>query len=357
VEPTDGDTSLGDSTGWAWARNAPFRFYKQNQFEGGISTPGIVHWPAGLKTEPGSIVDTPAHLIDVLPTLADIADAQIPEQHPTRELRPVSGVSLRPILEGEDLERPEPIHLQFASDYGLRDGDWKLVSFKGQEWELYNVANDRTELINLANSEPERLKRMITKWNEMTLTVLQSERLANPTMNPAEIPKSNREWTVFSDSDEPPAAGPAKKTRRGQASSPQGIRARKNTQLTRKPGHWELTFTGEDPGVAIDLQHAKGLPAGPYVLAFELTTTWKGNGEIFYTVDKETVLPKGERVEFQIDGINTPQEIRIKLKTEEALHQLRIDVSDGAGTATIKKLQLLNQKGDLLKDWTSGTGP
>ena len=130
VEPTNGATALADSTGWSWARNAPFRFYKQNQFEGGISTPGIVHWPAGLKTTAGTIIETPVHLIDVLPTLADIADATIPDQYPGRELRPVSGVSLRPLFEVTDFQREEPIHFQFSSDYALRDGDWKLVSFK-----------------------------------------------------------------------------------------------------------------------------------------------------------------------------------------------------------------------------------
>lgn len=356
VEPTNGDISLADSTGWAWARNAPFRFYKQNQFEGGISTPGIVHWPAGLKAEAGSIVDTPAHLIDVLPTLADFAGAKIPDQHPTRELRPVSGVSLRPIFEGGDLPRPEPIYLQFATDYGLRDGDWKLVSFKGQQWELYNVSNDRTELVDLAESEPQRLSAMTKKWNEMTLDVLHSERIANPTLTTAEHPKSNREWTVFSDSEEPPKAGPAKKTRQGKASPGAGIRARKNTQLTKKPGAWQLTFTGEDPGVALDLRGMESLSTGPYRLAFDLTTTWKGSGEIFYTIDNKTILPKGQRVEFQINGSDLAQEIRIELKTEKTLRQLRIDVADGAGAATISKLQLLSQDGEVLKDWTSGTG-
>jgi arylsulfatase len=206
MEPTNGDSAHGDSTGWAWARNAPFRFYKQNQFEGGISTPGIVHWPAGLKTEPGSIVDTPVHLIDVLPTLADLANTSIPEAHPTRVLRPVSGVSLRPILEGKTLKRSEPIYLQFAYDWGLRDGDWKLVSFKGQKWELYNLANDRTELSNLAKEEPERLHTMVAKWRDMSAKVLYSEQLANAQTRPAEDPKSNIEWTRFSDTDVPPSA-------------------------------------------------------------------------------------------------------------------------------------------------------
>lgn len=211
VEPTNGDVSFSDSTGWAWARNAPFRFYKQNQFEGGISTPGIVHWPQGLKTKPGTIVDTPAHLIDVLPTLADVAGATIPTEHPNRELRPVSGVSLRPILEASEFKRPQPIHLQFATDYGLRDGDWKLVNFKGQQWELYDVAKDRTELNNLAEHEPERLQQMIAKWKQMSREVLHSPRLANPKLKPAEPHKSNREWTVYSDNDQLPAKWTNKK--------------------------------------------------------------------------------------------------------------------------------------------------
>jgi len=90
------------------------------------------------------------HLIDIQPTLADLASAEVPKTHPTRDLRPVSGVSLRPILENSSFERSQPIHFQFRKDMGLRDGDWKLVSFKGQEWELYNLANDRTEQFNLA---------------------------------------------------------------------------------------------------------------------------------------------------------------------------------------------------------------
>ena len=204
VEPTNGDISFSDSTGWAWARNAPFRFYKQNQFEGGISTPGIVHWPAGLETEPGTIVDTPAHLIDLLPTLAEVATATIPETHPQRDLRPLSGVSLLPILKGQQFEREMPIHLQFRNDRGLRDGDWKLVSFKGQPWELYNLANDRTEQFNLAESEPDRVKAMVKKWDEISLNVLHSKQSADFKMQPAKKVKSNREWTKFSDSLVPP---------------------------------------------------------------------------------------------------------------------------------------------------------
>lgn len=353
VEPTNGDIALADSTGWAWARNAPFRFYKQNQFEGGISTPGIVHWPAGLKTEPGAIVDTPAHLVDVLPTLADIGGAKIPDTHPTRELRPVSGVSLRPVFEGKELDRPDPIHLQFSSDSGLRDGDWKIVSFKGQEWELYHMSEDRTELVDLASADPERLQAMVAVWNDMTRNVLHAPNLAVEKRKPAEHPKTNREWTVFSDSETPPAVSP-RQQRNGDAAPGQHIRARKNTKLRRRSDALHLTFTGEDPGITIDLRGMETLPPGPYQLTFSLATGWKGTGDFFYTIDKKTILPKGENIAFPIAGSESAQQIRITIPTDKTLNQLRIDVNEGPGKATIKSLQLLDKDGKLLNDWTPG---
>lgn len=352
VEPTSGDIALGDSTGWAWARNAPFKFYKQNQFEGGISTPGILHWPAGLKTEPGAIVDTPVHLIDVLPTLADISLTSIPEKHPERDLRPISGVSLRPILENKKFHRTEPIYLQFANDFGLRNGDWKLVNFKGQEWELYNMASDRAELNNLAKSEPKILESMVLKWTEMSRSVLLSERLANTKLKPSAIPRQNPEWTKFTDSKTPPTSAPGKKRRQGK-SSPLAIRARKNTKLNRQNSTLDLTFTGEDPGIAMDLRNGPSLPNGPYSLSFKLTTGFKGNGELFYTTNQRTILPKGTRVTFPITGGNNPQIISIPIETGESLHQLRLDVSDGPGKAIIKDLKLLDQNQKPLLDWTS----
>lgn len=355
VEPTNGDIALADSTPWAWARNAPFRFYKQNQFEGGISSPGIVRWPGGLKTKPGAIVDTPAHLIDVLPTLADLAGTSVPGQYPQRELRPISGVSLRPVFEGKKLNRAEPIHLQFSSDYGLRDGDWKVVSFKGQEWELYNVANDRTETNNLAVSEPDRLAAMVEKWKNMSRDVLHSATLANPKMLPAQSPKSNSQWTVFSDSNEPLLTAPGKKGRAGAVRKPRAIRdsirARKNTRLEKTDDAFQLTFTGDDPGIVMDFRAAPISSAGPYYLAFELTTDLKGQGDIFFTTDKEAVLPRGETITFPVVGGSQPQEVRLEIDTAEQLYQLRIDVADGPGAATLRNVRLLDSSGDVLKDW------
>jgi len=172
--PWDPKVRWSDSTGWAWARNTPFRFYKQNQFEGGVCTPAIVHWPAGLKTKAGSLVHEPTHIIDVLPTLSTICKAPVPKEWLGRELRPVSGVSLVPIFSGQSLGKRPPIHFLFCDDRALRDGDWKLVSYRREPWQLFNMAADRTELKDLAARHPERVMQMQKQWHDMTDNVLRA---------------------------------------------------------------------------------------------------------------------------------------------------------------------------------------
>lgn len=197
IDSTNGGGSFPDSTGWAWARNSPFRFYKQNQFEGGISTPAIVHWPGGLKTAAGSIVDQPAHLIDVMPTVADITGCDIPDFWPGRDLRPMSGTSLKPIFDGGSIDDDRPIHLLFSADRGLRQGDWKAVSFKGKSWELYHLSEDRTELNDVAQTHPDRLDAMIKTWTTMTQDVLHAPAKTHSPVNDAKPPHRHRQWTNF----------------------------------------------------------------------------------------------------------------------------------------------------------------
>ncbi|WP_261344825.1 arylsulfatase [Neorhodopirellula pilleata] len=353
AEPTNGNVSFADSTGWSWARNSPFRFYKQNQFEGGISTPAIVHWPAGLKTKPGTIVHQPAHLIDVMPTLADITDSKIPQAWPGRELRPVSGVSLKPVFENEALERSLPIHLLFSNDRGLRDGDWKAVSFRGTAWELYNVAEDRTELNDLAASNPERLDAMIQKWTVMTQDVLHAPPNVSAPVTEADLPHQHPEWTNFEQSDpsqsgkyRPGKIKPKNKSKKDDLT----IRARKNTTMQAQGSSLEFRFTGEDPGIAMDLRGVE-LPTGPYQVSFKLRGGTRGGGELFYTTNSQQILPKGERVEFDVQADGSWQVVTVELPTKNRIHQLRIDVSDGTGSATIKELRLTGADNRTLLNW------
>jgi len=345
VEPTNGDISLADSTGWSWARNTPFRYYKQNQFEGGISTPAVVHWPQGLKTTPGSIVHEPAHLIDVLPTLAEITGCPIPPQWPQRDLRPVSGLSLVPIFQGKSLGTRPPLHFLFSDDRALRSGDWKLVSFRREAWELYNLAEDRTELHNLAEQEPERLKTMVDTWNRMTNQVLHAGAKVSQPTTPAKLPHRHPQWTNF---ENRPAVG--KPGRPKGKTTHKHLRARKNTQLTIDDGQLRLVFTGDDPGLAMDLRSRK-LNPGPYQVTFQLQGGNRDGGELFYTTNPKNTLPHGKRIPFPVQADGKWQQITIELPTREALQQLRIDVSNGPGKAVIADLQLQDAAGKRLVQW------
>jgi len=217
--PYDSSTSWSDSTGWAWARNTPFRFFKQNQFEGGVMSPAIVHWPAGLNRERGDITEEPVHLVDIYPTLAECCVATIPMTWPDRKPTPLAGISLAPLLLGSPLPQRPPIHLMYANDRGFRDGDWKLVSFRGQAWELYNIAEDRTEMHNLAEKFPKRVKSMSAKWHELTAKVLQApDREQQPVLS-GPVRHENREWTIYS---YPGASTEAKRKRQHNSLRKQG---------------------------------------------------------------------------------------------------------------------------------------
>jgi arylsulfatase A-like enzyme len=348
--PYEPDVTWSDSTGWAWARNAPFRYYKQNQFEGGICTPGIVHWPKGLRRKPGSITDQPAHLIDVLPTLASVAGAELPKSWPGRELEPVSGISLLPHLQGRDLQNRPPIHLLFGDDRGLRDGAWKLVSFRSQPWELYNIPNDRTELNNVATEHPDLVRRMGRQWHDMTANVLKAPAKSNKPVAPAATPHRHPEWTAF----QLPFGEVGKadrKARSGARKKPPGrIRARKDTQLNIQGRELHLEFTGHDSGLAIDQIRGIKTP-GPYRLTFRLKAAAGGSGEVYFQTDPKLTLPRSDHLEFEIEADNRWRDMTLELKTAQRLLGLRLDTGDRPGSAVIADLTLRKPDGSIIRGW------
>jgi len=166
---------------WANASNTPFRLYKQNQHEGGISSPLIVHWPAGLKTEAGALCREPTHLIDMMPTFVDLAGATYPQRVGDRQLEPLQGKSLSPLFRQENFVPHEQLYFHFGTDRALRQGPWKLVSAKRGRWELYNLDDDRTELHDLAAEQPARVAKMTAEWMRMAEQV---DRLQGPHLRP-----------------------------------------------------------------------------------------------------------------------------------------------------------------------------
>ncbi|MGB2559552.1 MAG: sulfatase [Akkermansiaceae bacterium] len=150
----------------------PLRGGKAWIYEGGIRSPLIVSYPAGVKAS--QEVDTPVVSTDIYPTLLDLVGLPlIPEQH-------VDGVSLKRLLDngGKTLEReaiyfhyPHYHHINTMGPAGaVRMGDYKLIEvYETGKLELYNLAEDIGEHNDLAAQKPElaaKMKNMLHKWRK-----------------------------------------------------------------------------------------------------------------------------------------------------------------------------------------------
>jgi arylsulfatase len=159
-----GPENTYQSYGRAWANlsNSPFRLYKHWIHEGGISTPLIVHWPAGIK-ERNAVRHTPGYLPDIMATIVEATGAQYPASWKGRHVEPLEGHSLLPALHGQLAERP-PMFWEHEGNAAVRIGHWKLVRKYPDPWELYDMEQDRTELNDLAAKHPDRVKDMATQY-------------------------------------------------------------------------------------------------------------------------------------------------------------------------------------------------
>jgi arylsulfatase len=173
VMPGPDDTYVAYGLSWANASNTPFREYKHWVHEGGISSPLVIHWPKGIDQQPGTgrrtsnegwLVDTPAHLIDLMATCVDVAHATYPSHFNGHTITQMEGVTLAPSFSGGPIQRASPIFWEHEGNKAIRDGDWKLVSKHNGRPELYDLSADRTELKDLSSRHPDKVKSMAATW-------------------------------------------------------------------------------------------------------------------------------------------------------------------------------------------------
>jgi arylsulfatase len=177
-------THLCLGPGFASASNTPFRRGKIWVHEGGVSTPLIVHWGNGIKTK-NELRHTPAHVVDIVPTLLDIAGKINPHETAGADYPPLHGKSIAPTFARDTNTGRDFIYFNHEGNYALTIGDWKIVTSEidGKKWSLYDLATDRGEVNDLSEVHPERTEKMIARWNTLT----GQYRAQNPNPTPPQL--------------------------------------------------------------------------------------------------------------------------------------------------------------------------
>jgi arylsulfatase len=187
ASPGAWNTYLSLGPGWSSASNVPLRLHKSWLQEGGISSPMVVHWPAGIKDE-NQLRYNPCHLVDILPTLVDLAGGRTTDGAP-EGAPPLAGRSLAPAFQEDGATPHDFLYFNHNGNRALRVGDWKLLSTSAgspvgsvwRDWELYNLSQDRCELASLAGLQQERVKQMIAQWTEIDEGYTKQRESAPPT--------------------------------------------------------------------------------------------------------------------------------------------------------------------------------
>ncbi|HET8735835.1 MAG TPA: sulfatase [Pricia sp.] len=162
----------------------PFREGKGTAWEGGQREPFIARWPGNLPA--GQEIDVPVMAIDILPTIAEITDAELPK-------RTIDGKNVLQVLKGESEESPQEAYFFYYRVnelFGVRYGKWKLYfphtyrTMEGQDLgkdglpgqyrnvelkkiELYNLEMDKSETTDVADEQPEVVEKIKHLANDM----------------------------------------------------------------------------------------------------------------------------------------------------------------------------------------------
>ncbi len=162
ASPGSAATYLCLGPGWSNCANTPFRRHKTWVHEGGIATPLIAHWPAGIAAR-GELRRTPGHVIDIVPTILEVAGASrlaIPSAADP------PGTSLVPTFTSVKTIDRDYLWWLHEGNRAIRVGDWKLVAAKGYPWELFDLSVDRTETNNIAEKHPRKAKELARIWEQ-----------------------------------------------------------------------------------------------------------------------------------------------------------------------------------------------
>ncbi|HVR45437.1 MAG TPA: arylsulfatase [Candidatus Binatia bacterium] len=167
------------AVGWAHAMDTPYQWTKQVASHwGGTRNGTIVHWPKGIKAK-GQIRPQFHHVIDVAPTILEIA--QLPEPYMVNSVGqvPMQGVSMAYSFEDpKAAERRETQYFEMFGNRGIYHKGWTAVTrhrtpwllteaappFDDDVWELYDTNKDWSQAHDLSKQMPDKLHELQRLW-------------------------------------------------------------------------------------------------------------------------------------------------------------------------------------------------
>ena len=171
--------------GWAWAGNTPFRLWKRYSWLGGVRTPFIVRWPAGISADNnGAVRQQFCHAIDLMPTVLEVTGVDNPAVLDGVGQQPVDGESLLSTFHETDarVERT-PQYFEMLGSRAIYHEGWKATTdhvgsmlvaereliegshdFESDRWSLFNLEEDFSEANDVAETYPERLSHLVELW-------------------------------------------------------------------------------------------------------------------------------------------------------------------------------------------------
>ncbi|KAJ3891588.1 alkaline-phosphatase-like protein [Lentinula edodes] len=167
---------------WAQAATAPSRLYKMYSTEGGIKVPMILSYLPWTKARGGEIVNAFATVMDIMPTILDLAGVQHPGKFfRGRDVEEMRGKSWVNFFENERRSENATTAIHSTDDpavgwelFGraaLRKENWKIVymtpwSYGKGDWELFDLSKDPGETRDLSEKEPAKLKELLELWEK-----------------------------------------------------------------------------------------------------------------------------------------------------------------------------------------------
>ncbi len=126
----------------------------------------IVHWPQGVAAR-GELRHNPGHLVDLVPTILELAGGKKPDTWQGQPIPAAPGRSLVPVFASDNSVVHDYLWWYHSGNRALRVGDWKLVS-EGEKgpWELYDLSTDRCESIDLADDKPFVANLLAETWEK-----------------------------------------------------------------------------------------------------------------------------------------------------------------------------------------------